>query len=199
MTVWKRLALTIVTLGAWIAAANGAFAEEGKIELKKGDKAPSFQATDDQGKTWKSSDHIGKKVIVVYFYPADFTGGCTKQACTFRDDKDKLTAKGIEVVGISGDSAKTHALFKKHHKLNYTLLADEKGEIAKKFGVPVNKGGEAKGFDENDKEITVVRGVTIPRWTFVIGKDATIIYKNPKVNPAQDSQQVLEAVEKQGK
>ncbi|HEY7309066.1 MAG TPA: peroxiredoxin [Gemmataceae bacterium] len=199
MTAWKRLALTLVTLGAWIAAANGARAEEDKIELRKGDKAPSFQATNDQGKTWKSSDHVGKKVIVVYFYPADFTGGCTKQACTFRDDMDKLTTKGIEVVGVSGDSAKTHALFKKHHKLNYTLLADEKGEIAKKFGVPVNKGGKAKGFDENDKEITVERGVTIPRWTFVIGKDATIIYKNPKVSPAQDSQQVLEAVEKQGK
>jgi peroxiredoxin Q/BCP len=199
MTVWKRLTLAIFILGAWIAAINGALVKEDKIELKMGDKAPSFQATDDQGKTWKSSDHVGKKVLVVYFYPADFTGGCTKQACTFRDDMDKLTAKGIEVVGVSGDSAKTHSLFKKHHKLNYTLLADEKGEIAKKFGVPVNKGGKAKGFDENNKEILVERGVTIPRWTFVIGKDATIIYKNQKVNPIQDSQQVLEAVEKQGK
>jgi peroxiredoxin Q/BCP len=199
MTAWKRLALTIFICGAWIAATNGALAQEDKIELKKGDKAPSFQATDDQGKTWKSSNHVGKNVIVVYFYPADFTGGCTKQACTFRDDMDKLTAKGIEVVGISGDSAKTHALFKKYHKLNYTLLADEKGEIAKQFGVPVNKGGTAKGFDENKKAITVERGVTIRRWTFVIGKDATIIYKNQDVKPMQDSQQVLEAVEKQGK
>jgi peroxiredoxin Q/BCP len=199
MTAWKRLALTIFTLGAWIAAANGALAEEDKIELKQGDKAPSFQATDDQGKTWKSSDHVGKKVIVVYFYPADFTGGCTKQACTFRDDMDKLTAKGIEVVGVSGDSAKTHELFKKHHKLNYTLLADDKGEIAKKFGIPVREGGKAKGFDASGNEIVVERGVTIPRWTFVIGKDGTIIYKNPKVSPAQDSKQVLEAVEKQSK
>jgi thioredoxin-dependent peroxiredoxin len=199
MTAWKRLALRISVLLIGIVAANGVLAREDKVELKKGDKAPSFQATDDEGKTWKSGDHVGKKVIVVYFYPADFTGGCTKQACTFRDDMEKLTGKGIEVIGISGDSAKTHSLFKKHHKLNYTLLADEKGEIAKKFGVPVNKGGKAKGFDENNKEIVVERGVTIPRWTFVIGKDGTIIYKNPKVNPAQDSQQVLEAVEKQGK
>ncbi len=199
MTTWKRLALRISVLLIGIVAANGVFAREDKVELKKGDKAPSFQATDDEGKTWKSSDHVGKKVIVVYFYPADFTGGCTRQACTFRDDMDKLTAKGIEVVGISGDSAQTHGLFKKHHKLNYTLLSDDKGEIAKKFGVPVNKGGKAKGFDENNKEITVERGVTIPRWTFVIGKDATIIYKNQKVNPTQDSKQVLEAVENQAK
>ena len=197
MTAWRYLVLATFVLGACIVAAGGTLAREDKGEVKKGDKAPSFEATDDQGKTWKSSDHIGKKVIVVYFYPADFTGGCTKQACTFRDDMDKLTAKGIEVVGVSGDSAKTHELFKKHHKLNYTLLADEKGEIAMKFGVPVNKGGKAKGFDENGKEIVVERGVTIPRWTFVIAKDGTIIYKNQKVNPSQDSKQVLEAVEKQ--
>jgi peroxiredoxin Q/BCP len=198
MTARKCLALTLFVLGACIAAA-GALAKEDKSELNKGDKAPSFEATDDQGKTWKSSDHVGKKVIVVYFYPADFTRGCTQQACTFRDDMEKLTTKDIEVVGVSGDSAKTHALFKKYHKLNYTLLADERGELAKKFGVPVNKGGKAKGFDENGKEIVVERGVTIPRWTFVIGKDGTIIYKNPKVSPAQDSKQVLEAVEKQSK
>src|SRR6185312_1622926 len=83
MTVWKRLVQVCCVLAAWIAAAGGTPGKEDKTELKKGDKAPSFQATDDQGKTWKSSDHVGKKVIVVYFYPADFTGGCTKQACSY--------------------------------------------------------------------------------------------------------------------
>jgi peroxiredoxin Q/BCP len=199
MTAWKCLVLTLFVLGLLMAAAGGTPAKEDKNEVNKGDKAPSFEATDDQGKTWKSSDYVGKKVVVVYFYPADFTGGCTKQACTYRDDMGKLTGKGIVVVGVSGDSAKTHDLFKKHHKLNYTLLADEKGEIAKKFGVPVNKGGKAKGFDESGSEIVVERGVTIPRWTFVIGKEGTIIYKNQKVSPVQDSKQIMEAVEKQGK
>jgi thioredoxin-dependent peroxiredoxin len=200
MTAWKCLVLTSFVVAAWIAAAVGTLAEEDKTELKKGDKAPSFQATDDQGKTWKSSDHVGKKVIVVYFFPADFTGGCTKQACTYRDDMGKLTDKGIEVVGVSGDSAKTHALFKKHHKLNFTLLADEKGELAKKFGVtPVRPGGKVDGFDEDGKKIKVERGVTIPRWTFVIGKKGTIIYMNPKVNAGQDSKQIQEAIEKHSK
>lgn len=196
MTVWKWLSLTALFLAFCIVAVKAARAEDKKSDLKKGDKAPAFEAMDDQGKIWKSSDHVGKKAIVVYFYPADFTGGCTKQACTYRDDMDKLTAKEIEVVGVSGDTAKTHELFKKHHKLNYTLLADDKGEIAKKFGVPVNKGGKAKGFDESGKEIVVERGVTIPRWTFVIGKDGTILYKNDKVSPAQDSKQILEVIEK---
>jgi thioredoxin-dependent peroxiredoxin len=199
MTVWKCLVLTSFVLGACFMAAGGTPADEGKTELKKGDKAPSFEATDDEGKTWKSSDHVGKKVIVVYFYPADFTGGCTKQACTYRDDMEKLTGKDILVVGVSGDSAKTHGLFKKHNKLNYTLLADEQGEIAKKFGVEVRPGGKAKGFDENGKEILVDRGVTIMRWTFVIGKNGKIIYKNAKVDPTKDSKQIMQVIEKQSK
>src|SRR5579875_1816455 len=98
MTVCKYLVLAGFVLGIWMAAVGGTPAKEAKNELNKGDKAPSFEATDDQGKTWKSSDYVGKKVIVVYFYPADFTGGCTKQACTYRDDIDKLVAKDIMVV-----------------------------------------------------------------------------------------------------
>ena len=166
-----------------------------KNEVNVGDKAPTFSSVDDQGQPWKSSDHVSKKVLVIYFYPADFTGGCTKQACGFRDDMDKLTAKGVEVVGISGDSAKTHELFKKEHKLNFTLLADDKGEVAKKFGVPVGPGGKAKGKDEG-KDIDVIRGVTAKRWTFVIGKDGKVAYKNDKVNAAEDSKKILEVVEK---
>src|SRR5262245_8142571 len=97
-------------------------AEDKPAELKVGDPAPTFTSTDDEGKPWKSSDHVGKKVLVVYFYPADMTGGCTKQACGFRDDMAKLTDKGVEVVGVSGDSAKNHQVFKSVHKLNFALL-----------------------------------------------------------------------------
>jgi thioredoxin-dependent peroxiredoxin len=204
MRLWETVALALVALSV-VAVAGAAFAADPpKADLKVGDPAPSFTATDDQGKEWKSSDHVGKKVVVVYFYPADFTGGCTKQACSFRDDMTKLTDKGIEVVGISGDSAKNHEQFKKAHKLNYTLLADEEGSIAKKFGVPVGKGGDVIAKDAEGKEITdstgkpltVTRGVTIQRWTFVIDKEGKIAYKNPKVNPSEDPKQVLEAVEK---
>jgi peroxiredoxin Q/BCP len=168
-----------------------------KGEVKVGERAPAFESTDDQGNTWKSSEHVGKKILVVYFYPADLTGGCTKQACSYRDDMSKLTEKGAEVVGISGDSAKNHEVFKKVQKLNFTLLADEDGSVAKKFGVPVGKGG---GFDTKDAEgnpIKLKRGVTAQRWTFVINKDGKVIYKNTKVNPTQDSKQILELIEKQ--
>jgi peroxiredoxin Q/BCP len=175
-----------------------AAADDKKVDLKEGDLAPAIAGTDDQGKAWKSSDRSGEKYIVVYFYPGDFTPGCIRQAQSFRDGMNKLTEKGVEVVGISGDSVKNHEMFKKDQKLNFTLLADENGELAKKFGVPVGKGGQVKlkEKDAQGEQITIKRGVTISRWTFVIGKDGKIIYKNTKVNPALDSKQVTELIEK---
>jgi len=177
-----------------LAIGGLAQAQEGK-EVKVGDKAPEFTAKDDAGKEWKSTDVVGKKIVVVYFYPANFTGGCTKQACAFRDDFKKLKDKGVEVIGVSGDDVKSHAAFKKYHELTFTLLSDYEGDIAKKFGVPANKGGDFK-FKEKDFEITVTTGVRINRWTFVIGKDGKIIYKDTKVNAAGDSKKILEFVEK---
>jgi len=200
-------------IGLWTAVLVFGFASVGlaadaKNGLKVGDKAPEFEATDDQGKTFKSSDVVGKKILVVYFYPADCTGGCTRQACGFRDDQAKLADKGVVVVGVSGDSAANHRIFKKVHKLNFALLADEDGSVAKKFGVPVGKGGEVKGpkdlggkviTDDDGNPVVLKRGVTTQRWTFVIGKDGTIIHKNTKVNAANDSKSILELLEKADK
>jgi len=166
------------------------------VDVKVGDKAPVFESVDDAGKAWKSADHVGKKVLVVYFYPADLTGGCTKQACAFRDDMGKLTDKNVEVVGVSGDSVANHQVFKKLHKLNFPLLADEKGDVAKAFGVPLRKGGVAKGKDVDGKDVELTRNVTTARWTFVIGKDGTIVHKNIAVKAADDSKEVLAIIEK---
>jgi len=164
-----------------------------KTKLDKGDKAPVFEGTDENGNTWKSSDVVGKKVLVVYFYPADFTGGCTKQACSFRDEMSKLKDKDVEVVGVSGDTAKNHAEFKKFHKLNFPLLADEDGGIASKFGVPFTKGEKtvnAKDAEGNPLELK--RKVTINRWTFIIDKDGKILDKKTDVVAAQDPKRILD-------
>jgi peroxiredoxin Q/BCP len=167
---------------------------------KEGDPAPVFESTDDQGKSWKSTDHVGKKIVVLYFYPADLTCGCTAQACGFRDDMKQLTDKNVEVIGVSGDAVKNHQIFKKVHNLNFTLLADEDGSVAKKFGVPVQKGGEITYTDKQDGTKHVLkRGVTPARQTFVIGKDGKVIYKNPKADHTNDSKKVMEAIDKQGK
>ena len=173
------------------ALCTAALRAEDKTNLKVGDAAPSFESTDDQGKSWKSADIIGKKIVVVYFYPADMTGGCTKQACGFRDDMKKLTDKGVEVIGVSGDSAKNHQVFKDYYKLNFTLLADEDGSVAKKFGVPVGKGGTFKTKDASGSPVELTRGVTIQRWTFVIDKDGKIAKIYEKVTPASHPKEVL--------
>src|SRR5687767_9406212 len=101
------LCACVVAMGVAVTAR----ADDKPAAVKVGDPAPKFESVDDQGKPWKSADHVGKKVLVVYFYPADMTGGCTKQACGFRDDFKKLADKGVEVVGVSGDSVENHKIF----------------------------------------------------------------------------------------
>lgn len=163
-----------------------------------GSPAPVFEAQDDTGKLWKSSDYVGKQAIVIYFYPADMTGGCTKQACGFRDDAAKLAEKGVLVVGVSGDTVENHQLFKKVHQLNFPLLADFDGKVAKQFGVPLKPGGKVPTKDANGKQIMLERGVTAARWTFVIDKSGKIAHINTKVNAAQDSKAILEILDKLG-
>jgi peroxiredoxin Q/BCP len=170
--------------------------DEQKVELKVGDAAPVFSATNDQGKTWKSADLVGKKFVVVYFFPADFTSGRRAQAQKFRDNMNALNEKGIVVVGVSGDAVFTHALFKKTEKLNFTLIADEDGSVAKRFGVPLGKGGEVRAKDNEGKIAVLKRNVTASRWTFIIGMDGKVLYKNTKVDPAADSKQVGDFIEK---
>lgn len=183
-----KLALALLLLAA------PAVAQE-KVDLKVGDAAPSFSAKDDTGADWKSADHVGKSVLIVYFYPASFTGGCTKQACAYRDDQKALKDAGAEVVGVSGDEVKNQAAFKKFHNLNFSLLADDKGEVAKAFGVETKKGGSVKQkIDDKDEEFT--RGITAMRWTFVIDKAGKIVYKNTQVKAPEDSKAVLEIISK---
>lgn len=159
-------------------------------ELTIGQAVPEFSALDDQGKSWKLSEHTGEKFLVVYFYPADMTGGCTKQACGFRDDSGKLQELNAEVVGVSGDSVENHQLFKSVHQLNFTLLSDSEGSVAKVFGVSTRPGGSIKRVIEG-KSVTLTRSVTTNRWTFVIAPDGSLIYKNTKVNAAKDSEEII--------
>jgi thioredoxin-dependent peroxiredoxin len=188
--VWLVAAL-VLTAGAQQDAKD-------QKPLEVGDLAPAFESKDAAGLTWKSADHVGKKLIVVYFYPGDFTPGCTAQAKKFQENMNRLYDYGAEVVGISGDSAKTHAQFKDFYKLTYTLVADEKGELAKKFGVPVGPGANVKATlpDKDKTKLNFKREVTTARWTFIIGLDGKIVYKNTKVDPVKDSLQVEEFLKK---
>jgi thioredoxin-dependent peroxiredoxin len=189
--------LTLLALTAGFTTVDSASA----ADLKVGDPAPKFNCKDDAGKDFKSSEVVGKKVVVVYFYPADFTGGCTKQACGFRDNFKPFADKGIEVLGISGDSVDGHKLFKAYHKLPFTLLADEDGAVAAKFGVPLlsKKGGSSQAIDADGKKVEIKQGVRTQRWTFVIDKDGKVAYVDKKVNAPEDYKKVMDAIEKLSK
>ncbi|MEY3172180.1 MAG: hypothetical protein RLZZ436_93, partial [Planctomycetota bacterium] len=163
-------------------------------DLKVGDKAPEFSALDENGREWKSADVVGKKIIVVYFYPADMTGGCTKQACAFRDDLGKLKEQGVEVVGVSGDSVKNHQLFRKAHNLNFTLLADTEGRVAEAFGVPVVREEKTVKAVIDGREELLTRSITARRWTFVIDRSGNIAARNTMVVAAEDSRAIQEIV-----
>jgi peroxiredoxin Q/BCP len=199
MRLLGTIVVTLAVLCVSVSLVSGLRAEGEKVNLKVGDAPPEFTSTDDQGQPWKLSDHVGKKVLVIYFYPADLTGGCTMQACGFRDDMKKLSEKGVEVVGVSGDSAENHQIFKKVKNLPFTLLADEHGDVARKFGVPVSQGGTFKTKDADGNPVELKRGVTIQRWTFVVGKDGKIIDKETKVKAADDSKHILEVIAKEEK
>src|SRR5262245_8893561 len=109
---------------------------------------------------------------------------------------EKLREKGVEVVGVSGDSVKTHELFKKAQKLNFTLLSDEDGAVAKAFGVPFGKGAKVKAKGADGQPIEFERTGTAARWTFVIGKDGKIAYKNKNVLPGEDAKKITEFITK---
>jgi thioredoxin-dependent peroxiredoxin len=103
--------------------------------LRIGDKAPDFSLPDQDGKPVKLSDLTAKSAVVLYFYPKDFSMGCTAEACTFRDSYEDFLKKGAVVVGVSADDAASHARFRQNYLLPFTLLTDKGWKTAKLYGV----------------------------------------------------------------
>ncbi|EPR67800.1 peroxiredoxin [Cyclobacterium qasimii] len=101
--------------------------------LSKGQKAPDFTLPSTSGSDFKLSKDFFGKACVIYFYPKDFTGGCTAQACEFRDQFEEFRDLDIPVIGISRDDMETHLRFKKENKLPFELLSDTSGEVCKKY------------------------------------------------------------------
>jgi thioredoxin-dependent peroxiredoxin len=112
---------------------------------KVGDKISQFSLKDTNGDFFNSASLIGKKPVVIFFYPKDDTPGCTIQACSFRDLYQDFTDLGAEVIGISSDSEKSHQKFTKKYNLPYILLADVDKEVRKAFGVSSNLFGLLPG------------------------------------------------------
>jgi peroxiredoxin Q/BCP len=129
--------------------------------LEAGDKAPAFTLPADDGSKVKLADLKGSPVVL-YFYPADDTPGCTKEACAFRDRSAELKKLGAQVIGISPDDVASHVKFRNKFKLNFPLLADTDHKVAEKFGAWREKNMYGK------KKMGIVRS------TFLIGPDGKI-------------------------
>lgn len=147
--------------------------------LDKGDKAPHFESTDQNGNTVSLNDFKGKKVIL-YFYPKDMTPGCTKEACNLRDHNSELKEKGFEIVGVSADDEKKHAKFAEKYDLNFPLLADTEKEVIQAYGVWGPKTFMGKTRDG------------IHRTTFVIDENGVIEHVIKKVKTKEHAEQILE-------
>lgn len=115
------------------------------MALKIGDIVPNFKLKDQNGNWFDSETVIGKKYVVLYFYPKDETPGCTAQACSFRDQYQDFVDLGAEVIGVSGDNQSSHEKFAKKYNLPFTLLSDNEKKLRKIFGVPTNLLGLIPG------------------------------------------------------
>ncbi len=117
--------------------------ETAKTENRKvqvGDHAPDFTLPNAQGEKISLKDFLGKKAVVLYFYPKDNTPGCTQEACSFRDSYDVFKQAGAEVIGVSSDSTDSHQGFSKRNRLPFVLLSDTNGALRKLYGVPSTLG-----------------------------------------------------------
>jgi peroxiredoxin Q/BCP len=160
--------------------------------LEKGDNVPNFSATDENGETWELSDQRAD-YLVIYFYPAAFTGGCTAQACSYRDHDAAFKLLNAKVIGISGDQYENLKKFKELHQLNFTLLSDADGKIAELFGVPTREGSTIEK-EVGGQMLQLTKGVTISRWTYVVDRNGKLIYKDEDVQAATDPETVLNEI-----
>lgn len=147
--------------------------------ISEGDTVPKFAVNDANGNKVKFSDFKGKK-HVIYFYPKDFTPGCTTEANEFSKDYEKFQKEGIEIIGISPDDVESHKKFCNKTGIKYTLLADVDKKISKLFGVWGKKKFMGREY------IGVIRS------TFLVNEKGKIFKIYPKVKPAGHSKEVLE-------
>jgi len=145
--------------------------------LKEGEKAPMFSGHDQDGKKWDLSDHVGKQLVLLYFYPKDDTAGCTAEACGLRDNMGAFKQEGVEVVGASFDNRDSHKRFAFKYGLTFPLLADTSGEIADAYGA---RAGQGRNMAR--------------RISFLIGLDGKIIHITDSPDPAVHLREMADVI-----
>jgi len=149
--------------------------------IEPGKKAPAFSLSDDAGNKVRLSDLKGTPVVL-YFYPRDDTPGCTKEACAFRDRYQEITKLGVQLLGVSADTAESHTKFREKYSLPFPLLVDAKHQVAEKYGAWREKNMYGK------------KSMGIQRSTYLIDADGKVaeVWKRVKVDG--HDQQVIDAV-----
>lgn len=127
--------------------------------MVSGSSVPNFELIDQNGQLFSPDSVLGKKNLVIYFYPKDDSTGCTREACSFRDQFEVFAAADALIIGISAQSVESHFHFAEKHRLNFTLLSDPGNRVRKLFGVPGNFFGLIPG-----------------RVTYVINKEGKVVY-----------------------
>ncbi len=148
------------------------------VELKVRQKAPDFTLLSDTGGKISLKDFRGKKVVL-YFYPKDDTPGCTKEACSFRDNINQILEREAVVLGVSADSIESHKKFKEKYNLNFPLLSDEKHKVIEKYGVWKERNLYGKKFMGTE------------RTTFIIDENGRIAHIFRKVKVDGHTEEVL--------
>jgi peroxiredoxin Q/BCP len=156
---------------AWLVASAHA-AQMAKV----GETAPLFTGQDQDGKTVALANLIGKKIVLLYFYPKDFTPGCTKEACGFRDRMGDLQKDNVEVIGVSFDTVVRQKAFTDKYKLDFPLIGDPKGKIVDLYGVRMDHLDMAH------------------RVSFLIGLDGKIVHVTDASNPEVHFEQMKAAI-----
>ncbi len=144
-----------------------------------GDAVPPFEMTADDGSVVSSQSLAGKR-YVIYFYPQDDTAGCTRQACSMRDNFGRVTATGVEVFGVSPDSVVSHVKFRDKYDLPFRLLSDEGHRVADAFGTWIEKAFAGKTY------------MGVERTSFIIGRDGRIEHVLPKVKAGEHVDLLME-------
>lgn len=150
--------------------------------IQEGDRAPGFELPSDTGETY-SLDDLGGRRVVLYFYPKDDTSGCTKEACGFRDALPSFDDRDVVVLGVSPDGLDSHGKFREKYDLNFPLLADEDGRVARAYGAWGTKKLYGKEYEG------------VHRRTFLIGPDGVVERAYEKVRPEGHAEEILADLE----
>jgi len=151
------------------------------MPISSGSPAPDFELLDDSNTPRKLSDYLGRNVVL-YFYPADDTPGCTKEACNFRDDYSAYEKANVVILGVSPDDVVSHVKFKKKFQLPFPLLADEGHKVCDLYGV----WGPKKSFGREYEGVI--------RTTFLIDENGNIVKVFENVRPSEHRVDVLSAL-----